>query len=406
MAFNPDWLADGEDVPSERLDEVHILRAYLDHKNDNVDQRELVSCSPEGLLSLVERLSGIKDGARLEQIKRSSLPKAVRKLAGKSIHRLRTQGVTWTIPQGTTGTMAYKQDVLPSYMSLPSPTGMRFLILTGRHANGSLVAVYGMAHDTEGLENFIALPDVSRTRLKKLLDQIERPHHLPLRSAMSEADPALVRARFVQAAEAHRVLGKPFSEDYHRYKTILDGDQLDGEHPATCLVVGVDDALLLRGIELLGKMDTCGEHTHYHYGLADCPMLGQKWINEMSQRLENAATSTVVINEAQRRERIVAELDRIIVDTYVPEFRKLVSDRLLDAAVVMHQQNLKSEAEIAATTAQALLDPERQILDIPWARKGIMQMVNIDAILGAQSPDALEHDDEPTEDDTSLIISG
>lgn len=105
MSFDPTWLTDNVTIPPEHLNEVRLIREFVDPKNDNASPSELASCSMNFLAGLVDYLFINRDGGRLETIKRSNLPKAVRKQAGKLIHQLRTQGIEWEARQGKTATI-------------------------------------------------------------------------------------------------------------------------------------------------------------------------------------------------------------------------------------------------------------------------------------------------------------
>lgn len=411
MSFPTAWLLNEmEDVPEEMLGTATALRAFLHGAVDAAAAEELAQVDSIALISLIETLEARNDGARLALLRAAPLPKKARKATGKAIHKLKTRGIACEAPAGRVGIMRYQTDRLPSYMALPMATGVRLLILSEHVAGPGNVTCYAVVDD-DGVEELVAMDEPSRRKIRKLIDSIEEPGDSGSQLFFVEADPAFVRARLTEAIDAHRANNGPPLEDLDYCRMVLEGDTTD-VHPALDLVGPCDPSLVKRGAELLG----CPTDTGYIQGPADRPVLSDDWQIDASKRLGDACDSPVVVDESQRRSRVIDEVDRLTEDTFDEAQRARSARRLRDSAYVLKLGRRDEEAQIALATAAALDDLEIATLDIPWARESVHGIIDVDHLLERQhqhvhGPDCdHDHDHEGPasggDEPGSLIIPG
>jgi len=404
MSFSEKWLTGEEIPPTNMLPTVELCRTFMGSNSDSALLKAIASMPKDACIALAIVLAKRGDGDRIETLKSV---RSIRKTIGKELHRLRSDGCEWSSSagtKGTKGTITYASDPVPSYLSGAHPSGSRFLILCGHHPNGSMAAIYGLASETDGLSNFVAIPHVSRTKIKKLIDEVERMHSGRTKRFLVEADPVLVRTRFRQAVHIHRRLGKPFPDDYHSFSDLIRGPVFEEEHPARTLVPKSDSDWLHRGPELFGSVDKTTDPPSYHMGAVDRPIMDRAWTKMTQQRLQNAMSSPVLISDVQRKDHVLAELDRIIVETFDEPFRIRMADRMLDAGYVLWKQNEVALAHVAMATADALLSTSTSPLDIPWVKESIAGIFDADGFVETFSPD--QNSSEDTTKEKGLIIPG
>ena len=136
-------------------------------------------------------------------------------------------------------------------------------------------------------------------------------------------------------------------------------------------------------------------------GVVDRPIMDRSWMKNTHDRLLNAMQNPVLINNSQRIEQVLAELDRVVIETFDDSFRTRIANRMLDAAYVLWKQSLNERAHIALATADALLKPNVSALDIPWAKESFVGLFDAEGFVEANQVNAVTESD-----DESLIIPG
>jgi hypothetical protein len=230
------------------------------------------------------------------------------------------------------------------------------------------------------------IQDPSRSRIRKIIQGVEAHRNVEFPIRFVECPAPLVRRRIQQSIEVHRARGISLPPDYAQIKPLIDGE-VPVEHPVLAEIAGTDSNLVLRGAELLGQQSS-GD---YVPGLVDRPVLKESLEREFHQRVLNALDSPVVLDESQRRERVLLELDLIVRDVFDEEMRQRCAERLLDSAWVLVHSGQAEPAAVAAASATALLNGALNPLDIPWARESIVGLVNVDAMLQGAAPDDHVH---------------
>jgi len=410
------WLTGEVSVPEDFVNLVAPLQAFLESNESELEATKLIELvSSEDLLVLVSVLAAADDATRISHIKAANPPKAVRKMCGKLIHRLKAQGITVSAKAPRIASVGYLREELSSYMATPLAMGLRMIILSGR-CEGALTSCYAVVHESEGVDQLMVVQDPSSSRLKKIMREVESQPNGGIPISFVECPHELARQRIQESIEIHRAKGHSMPSDYARIKPLIDGLGLEGDHPVLLSLGELDAGLISRGSELLGRQT----ENDYHHGVADRLVLPTSNQREFQQRLMNAIESPVVLNDAQRRERVVLELEHIVRDVFHVERRVLSASRLLDTAMVLAQTGSRDFALVAAATARALLDEQIDILNIPWARESIFGLVDIDQVVqGIMADNSLggmgephghvhgpgcNHDHQHT--DSGLIIPG
>ncbi len=398
MSFSEDWIENETLAPATMQPMVQTCRDFIELGHEKVSLDSVAALPKDVLIALATVLAKRGDGNRIAALQ---TVRTIRKTIGKVLHQLRSEGHQWSVTEGTTGKLSFTVETLPSYLSVPHPSGSRFLILCDRHPDGSMAAIYGLASETEGLGNFVAIPHLSRSKLKKLLVEVDRMQLTRKEQFMVEADSILVRTRFREAVEIHRRKGKPFPEDYHAFSDLIRGPLLEAHHPVRDLFKPKDGAWLTRGPELFGTSDETTDPPSYKMGAVDRPIMDRSWMKNTHDRLLNAMQNPVLINDSQRSDQVLAELDRVISDTFDAPFRIQITNRMLDSAYVLWKQGQHDLAHIALATADALADATVSALDIPWAKEAFVGLFDAKGFVQANQGKADTSNDEET-----LIVPG
>ena len=116
--------------------------------------------------------------------------------------------------------------------------------------------------------------------------------------------------------------------------------------------------------------------------------------------------SPVLINDHQRKDRVLTELDRIAEETFDTDFRHRMANRLLDAAYVLHVQQKTHLSHVAMATANALLDVDQSVLTIPWAQQALTGLFDTEAFVAAMNSRDPNTPHSVGDEDGGLIIPG
>ena len=389
MGFEKNWLT-GDNAISDTADPaVAALRGFLDNEPSVEAAAAIADSGVDGLIALAEVLTERQDGARLAALREVKLPKKARKLVGKAIHKLTSRGVSCDVPGPRVGTMGYAAEELPSYLSVSLPTGDQLMLLSAV-VDGSPTTCYAVTIDT-GLDELALIDSPSRTKLKRIIESIEEGSRDSLDVFFAEADPALVRSRLQAAVLRHRESNQPLPEDYAACRHIIDvGPTVGDVHPLLAELGDIEPIAMRRGEELLGHMVPHGDHHHYQSGPIDRFAWTDAWQNETSAKLKEASESPLVVDDIQRRQRIVDELERVVETTFTTEFRAAEAQRLMDTGYAMLRRRKNQDlAQVAAATARALLDEDQPALEIPWARESVFGVVDIDILIEKRGEDAI-----------------
>lgn len=376
MAFDWTWLTDTSPATEPHRETVEVMRRFLTEPDFAPLVARVAASSEDALRALAEVLVERRDGTRLAHLREApALPKAARKEIGKAVHRLKTVGVACEVGGAVVGTLAIVQEMLPSYMALPLANGIRLLLLTDR-VGGALQTAYVISHETDGVDDVAAIREPSRTKLRRLIEDVERGASEE-GLFFVEAEPALVRTRIREAVAVQRARGKPLPQDWAEVQALVNAGPGIDAHPVHALVPSPDPGLLERGAELLGVTDLVTGK--YRPGIADRPLPSDAFENELMKRLHDAWDSPLVVSDAQRRERLTSEVDRMLEDFFAGGVRQSTAARLRDTAYVLARGGRVDEAATVLVTADAVADSSRPLADIPWARESLRTLVDLDA---------------------------
>ena len=386
MDIEASWITDNDSVPPEFTEVVDRLRAFLSSDDIVAEAAALSDQSPSVLLPLIDVLLTAKDATRLTAIKTAGPSKVVRKACGKAIHRLKAQGVSVSESAARVGSLTYVKEDLSSYLGTPLAMGLRMVILSGR-CDGAVTSCYAVLHESEGVDQLMAVKDPSRSRLRKIIREIESQPNGEIPVRFVECPPELARQRIQQSIAVHRAKGRALPTDYSHIKPLIDGDGLIHGHPVFAELGALDEQLIARSAELLGHRTSDG----YKHGPADRSLLTRDLQLEIHQRLTNATESPIILDDVQRRERIQLELEHIVRDLFHVEHRALCAERLLDTAFVLAKTGQVEVASIAAVTARALHSENANPLEIPWACQSIYGLVDVDRVAQGLPPEEHVH---------------
>jgi hypothetical protein len=365
-------LTDPDTTPVALKAVANQLREFADGASGSAEAAALAKVNDDALMALVKLLVSRQDGARLALLQAAPLAKVPRKEVGRAIHNLKAKGISCEIPEGRVGGIRYTVEQLPCYLGLPLPNGMRFILMSDI-IRGQVEACVFIGTDA-GEINQIAPVDATRSRFKKVLEQLQGTAHAD-GFPMVFAETSLEHARTLihRALSAARGKGLPVPLEANRFEMLFGPPpKAEPVHPALALLGEPDPALLERSVGLLGHAHRGGG---YHMGVVDCMFEEAIDVKAYQARLGEAAGD----DDEGRPERVKDALNGVVDEIWDTERRERSALRILDAAYVLAQSDSMNVARIAHATAIALQDTTVPAASIPWAHQATFNWLAPDA---------------------------
>lgn len=302
---------------------------------------------PEVAFALVEELVATRQAELLSRLAASS-HKLVAKAARTGVHRLRSKRVEVELPpdgagEEHAGTGLAMQQGIPSVVSIYDGRWER-LVWVGLEATGGVTVYQARISALYGLLE-LRTGDTTRSELRRTTRKIRQ-----------ELGGATVDERegvwFIRdAARRCEQAGRSMPEGFARHSQGLPGHP-GGAHPA--------EALEPHDVDLIEL-----------YDLAELRYWGPdpQFLRRLSLRLDEIATSQLVINDQQRRMQADAAVERALAEYLTPA--RCASSRvlLLDTAHLLAATSRAREASRLRAAASLFELPAEELARHPFARE-------------------------------------
>lgn len=333
---------------------------------------------PEPLLELVA-LHAAERGRAAFLASAAAGPKALAKLVKKELYRLKSEGRAVELPKAApepASKPGAPEETLPAFMSPVDIDGRRTFIAPHHDARDGFSAVLGELSDVEGIVRVQAAP-MPRRDYRKFARELARPRG---------GEPPWME---LTASELGGFLAAALA---------LNEKQGKGVEPSRAIVrnfPGEPTPAASRSWPPLEPQEERGKVQHGSRLFAE--LENARWmpantaLATLTHRIDEVATSRVVVDEAQRRQQIEAALDRTVEEYFVGEERGLWAERLFRQADYFAATGRQDLAHLAAANARAFAGSESAI-QIPFAR-ALFQKALIEQMESAMSrlpPEARE----------------
>lgn len=331
------------------------LAAALSLKDSDIHAaRDLVRHLGEHQAAAVGRLPSILAQALVEaavQIEHAGFLKAVAEQGSKGAASAAKRGLAILRSKGIEVDIAPKGDAvfkpepartdeMPCFLSTSDSAGERALWIP-RAIRGGVQLVTALLSDVKGILQ-VATDEVSRKSFKRLRDEL-LDRTKPAGVTLFEISPA--RARGYLAAV--RALSQGLTIDFELQLTgLLGGDPKDALSPVSAeppLPNDLEAQRLAESAELHEEREVRG-------WLPDPDIM-----QALALKLDEIATSALSIDDAQRRARFAAELERSMETHFDTPCRARYAQRLFELCEVFRTRGEMAPAERAAATARALV---------------------------------------------------
>ena len=324
--------------------------AYRILCDEDIPPPEIVRA--EVVSALAEELVVRKAAETLSRLAKLS-HRVVAKAARTGLHRLRSQKIGIEIPAtivsgpSGTGLIAAAQG-LQGLLSMYDSHGQRVVGLTQPATKGIIVHQACISAEF-GLLEFESWTS-SRRQYKQLIEKLRG--HLAIEFVDLQLAHWFLEDGAKRCQEAKRALPK----GYVRASQSL-GPPPSGQHPALAIPpvsANHEDLLGLFQLRELARW------------LPD-----QEFMQRLILRLQEVATSRVVLDERQRADQLKTSIERAVPEYYTPSRCVTCRRILLDTAHLLAVGNRTSDASLARAAADLFALPLEQLIAHPFAQKFI-----------------------------------
>jgi hypothetical protein len=350
--------------------------------------RERLGQRRETDLAVIFCLGKIPDNAAVEllgEVEKGAADKELRKEARRSLFKLGQRGVA--VPQkddqrpaGTVPLFSHTPSV-EAYMS-PVDGGGGFLVWIAKlQPNHGLQLIQAMLHDRDGLLR-IGGAQLPRKELRKMIQDIKEQHG----ATMITVPPEYADYEIYQGYEKAKARGQTGLENFHELRSVIaTGKPKEQPHPI---------------YDKLNRNDARdGPWREASRRLLDEPelrywILTDEWLKALLPQLQEAQTSRLVLNPAQKEERFAAIVRDAVRDLCRGDSGKAFRRRMEIMALYFFETSRNNQAKLALAIALQVGDGDPGPLDVSFLT-GLVQK-SFAFLLSEQSA---QKDQEP-----SLII--
>jgi hypothetical protein len=311
----------------------------------------------ELVVALMDELVAKRSTAILDRLAR--LPhKVVAKTARAGLHRLRSQKVEIEVPppapeaHAGTGLLA----AAPSLQGAVTMYDVRMqrVIWLMHDAPRGIVAHQARVSAEHGLLDFDAF-STTRRKFKQLQARIAE------KMTTARVEPAVARWLIDDAARRAQLAGRGLPAGYARALQTL-GPPPGGEHPALAVTpVSVPDDQLRQLFELRELAAWLPE---------------QDFLRSLALRLEEVATSRIVVDDQQRRAQLAAAIERAVAEYHTSDRCRVCRQLLLDTTHLLAAAGRRNDASRVRAAAEIYTRPVEQIATHPLPRFFLERVVN------------------------------
>ncbi|MCB0221671.1 MAG: hypothetical protein KDH09_18385 [Chrysiogenetes bacterium] len=294
-----------------------------------------------------------KDSGALAKLGEFDLSKAQRKELGRAVHRLRSAGIEVELPAEEKATPAAvrEEPALDCLATSIDGSGGRMMWLFADAAEGGREAVACYVSDTEGIK-LIQLAASGRKRANEIRRDLLRSKQVPVVRLSGGHARTLIEEAEALTRELGHALPDGFAALHEMVRKLPPAISLE-PHPAKALARKLDEREMLAFAR--GSASLLEEHPFRGWGP------DKETGRELTAKIENVLTSTVIISPAQRIEQLERTFQQAAADALEGEGKARWVRRLRDAAHALHGRGYADIGEQAATLAEAI----EQLPEVP-----------------------------------------
>ncbi|MBS2032594.1 MAG: hypothetical protein JST54_32270 [Deltaproteobacteria bacterium] len=328
----------------------HVARAKALLSNDDPSD---AAGLPEALLELV--VFHAAENRRAAFLARASVgPKVLARLAKKELYRLKSEGKALELPRVDGGPQPKEKsgEALAAFLSPVDVHGRRTCIAPTEDVRHGFGAFLVELSDVDGVRR-VELAPMPRREYRKFARELSRPEG---------GDPPWMELSleelggYIAAAVDLNVKRGTMEQHIRNLARAVPGEA----KPAASRTWPVKDEnvereLLHAGSKLFAEIELAGW------------MPPNEALALLGQRIDEVATSRLVVDEAQRRQQLENALDRTAADHFDRATRDLWAERLFRQADYFDHTGRRPLCDLASATARALAS-DRPIAEIPFTR--------------------------------------
>lgn len=242
---------------------------------------------------------------------------------------------------------------IEAYMSPVDGSGGRLVWIARPQPNRGLQVLQAMVNDREGLER-VAGAQIPRKQLRKMAEEIKQRHEVTMISVPWEYADAAV----CEAFERAKGRGRTGLENFHQLRALISSRKPEAvEHPV---------------YRRLNSMDAReGAWRERSRLLLDEPelrfwILDPDWMEPFVPELEEAQTSRLVLNPAQKEERLAGIVRDAVKELCSGDKGKLFRRRMEDIALYFIETGRPDSAKLAFAVALQTGEGDPGPLDISF----------------------------------------
>ena len=282
--------------------------------------------------ALIARETGVTDKELKREIRR-----AVYKLAQKGVE----------IPEAGGETAAPHEAVIKlgpeieGYVSAIDGAGVRMGWLVKPQMGGGIALLEGLVSDWEGLLQ-VGGVRMRRKELRGMIEESKQKHQISMVSVPWEYVDRLLYEGFEKAKAAER----KGLEEFTSFRSVFTiGKPKAGSHP----VYRILDSASVRTGAWRSLSQRLLEETEFQSWI-----LEREWIEPYLKQVEDAQESRLVLNQAQKEERVAAIVRSAVAEIFSGERGQLYQKRLEDMALYLTATGRAEEGKLALAVALAL----------------------------------------------------
>jgi len=299
-------------------------------------------------LAVAFLLGRIPDPAAAEalvSVEANAQAKELKREARRALYKLAQKGIAVSRPEAEK-TSAQETVIrlgpgIEGYLSGVDGAGVRMGWLVKPQAGGGLVLLEGLLSDREGLLQVGGMR-IRRRELREMIEESKQKHRIQMVPVAWEYVDRLLYEGFEQAKAAER----KGVEEFTSWRSIFTlGKPKPAAHPVYQLL----DRETVRSGAWRSLSQRLLEQPEFQSWVLD-----RDWVEPYLKQVEDARESRLVLNEAQREERLAAIVRTAVEAVFSGERRGLYQRRLEDMGLYLALTKRPEEAGLALAVALAL----------------------------------------------------
>jgi hypothetical protein len=309
-------------------------------------------------LAICFLLGRIPDAAAVQtlvEIERSAANKELRKEARRALFKLEQRGLAVPTLDSQAGSppVFSHEPLIEAYMSPPDGSGGTLVWIVKAQPNRGLQIIQAMLHNRDGLLRVGAM-QIPRKELRRMMGEIKAQHGATMIPVPWEyADFALY-----QGYEAAKARGQSGLERFHELRSVIaTGKPNEVKHPIYDRLT-VDEARARAWRE--GSRRLLEEPELRYWVLTD------DWLEPLLAQLQEAQASRLVLNPAQKEERLSAIVREAVKKVCRGASGKAFQRRMEDLALYFFETGRTEQAKLALAVAAQVGEGDPGPLDVSF----------------------------------------